>query len=309
MSESRTAGIQTIFCATDFSDTSELAIRHTAALARRHDARIVIGHVVEPLPIEPYPLPMALPEGEAKVRELAWQRLEDVGEALRDSGLVVETQQGIGPPGPQLVEMACKAEASVVVIGTRGQTGLQHLLLGSTAEYVVRRSTAPVITIHPDDRETIETPRLVVVPTDLSTDAEVAMEAFIDLFDGDHRPKLELVFADSTPPYLEAMSHERLAKFHQPDARREELEKHIAPMVKRLEGHGFEVGLQVLDGDPVEAVTNVADVEGADLIVMSTHGRSALVNALLGRTAQRVVQRATCPVLTVCPKRRRVKSD
>ena len=64
----------------------------------------------------------------------------------------------------------------------------------------------------------------------------------------------------------------------------------------------LEVGLKVLDGNAVEAVTNVADVEGADLIVRSTYGRSALVNALLGRAVQRVVQRATCPVLTVYPK-------
>jgi len=71
----------------------------------------------------------------------------------------------------------------------------------------------------------------------------------------------------------------------------------------------LEVGLKVLDGNAVEAVTNVADVEGADLIVRSAHGRSVLVDALLGRTAQQGARRATCPVLTVCPKRRRVKAN
>lgn len=304
MAEHERVGIRTVFCATDFSETSALAARHATALARRHGARVVLGHVIEPLPVDPYPLPMALPEGEAEIRERALAQLDDLAAALREEGLVVETQHAVGPPGPRLVELIAKAAPQLVVIGTRGQTGLQHLLLGSTAEHVVRRSSAPVLTIHPDDQRTVEETRRVIVPTDLSGDAVVAIEAFVDLFSPEDAPKIELVFADSTPPYLDAMSHEGLAKGGLPDARRDELVGHLQPMLSRLAGEGFEVDLQILDGAPVEAITERADLDGADMIVMSTHGRSAIVNFLLGRTAQRIVQRAPCPVLTVCPKRR-----
>ena len=298
------SGIRTIFCATDFSGTSELAVRHAAALARHHAAQIILAHVIEPLPVEPYPLPMALPEGEAELSKRAMERLEAVAESLREDGIVVETEHAVGPPGPQLVEMIKKSDASLVVIGTRGQTGLQHLLLGSTAEHVVRRSPVPVLTIHPEDHATVEKTRRVIVPTDLSDDAEAALDAFLELFTPEDVPQVELAFADSIPPYLESMSHDQLAKADRPDARRDELVSHLQPMITRLEERGFRVELQVLDGGPVEAVTGLADIDGADLIVMSTHGRSAIVNFLLGRTAQRVVQRAPCPVLTVCPKRR-----
>ena len=153
--------------------------------------------------------------------------------------------------------MVRKAEADLVVLGTRGQTGLQHILLGSTAEHVVRRSPAPVLTIHPDDHQTIEMARRVIVPTDLSGDAEVALDAFLDLFTPQDVPQVELVFADSTPPYLEAMSHERLAKYQQPDARRDELVTHLQPMVTRLEKKGFDVEIQIVDGGPVEAITGL----------------------------------------------------
>ena len=304
MDESQPTGIRSIFCATDFSETSDLAVRHAAAMARAQGARVVLAHVVEPLPVEPYPLPMALPEGEAKIREAAWARLEELGDSLREDGVLVETQQGIGPAGPQLVDMIKKAEPTLVVMGTRGQTGLSNLVLGSTAEHVVRRSTKPVLTIHPEDRETIREVRSVVVPTDLSPDAEVALDGFLEIFGPDEIGRVDLVFADSTPPYLEAMSHERLARFDQPDARRDEILEHLRPMLDRLAARGFEVEIHVLDGDPVTTVTRFAEEGEADLIVMSTHGRSAVVNFLLGRTAQRIVQRAPCPVLTVCPKHR-----
>ncbi|MEM9176532.1 MAG: universal stress protein [Myxococcota bacterium] len=297
-------GIRTLFCATDFSETSARALRHATVLARRHSARLVLAHVIEPLPIEPYPIPMALPVGEAELAKRAEEELVALGDALEGEGLVIETRQAVGPPGPKLVAMIARERADLVVIGTRGQTGLPHLLLGSTAEYVVRRSPAPVLTIHPEDREPVDSPRRVIVPTDLSADAEIALEAFLELLTPQDTPRVDLVFADSTPPYLDAMTHENLARSGQPDARREELVDHLAPMVGRLEAKGLGVELQIRDGGPVEVITAVAEAVGSDLIVMSTHGRSALVNFLLGRTAQRVVQRAPCPVLTVCPKRR-----
>lgn len=304
MAEQERGGIRRVFCATDFSDTSRLALRHATALARRHGAELVLAHVIEPLPVDPYPLPMALPEGEIELRERALAKLSDLASGLRDEGLVVETQHAVGPPGPRLVELIDESTPQLVVIGTRGQTGLQHLLLGSTAEHVVRRSPAPVLTIHPDDERMLDGARRVVVPTDLSEDAAVAIETFVRLFSPEGAPKIELAFADSIPPYLDASSHEGRAEGGLPDARRDELVKHLEPMLTRLRDEGFEVDLQILDGSPVEAITELADVDGADMIVMSTHGRSAIVNFLLGRTAQRVVQRAPCPVLTVCPKRR-----
>jgi len=196
-------------------------------------------------------------------------------------------------------------EPDLLIIGTRGLTGFKHLVLGSTAEYVVRRAPCPVLTIHPEDRKMIDDARVVLLPTDLSVDADAAVDAFLELFSFKHVPRVELVFADATPPYLEAMSHERLSRYHQPDARREDIEAQLAPLVSRLTDSGFDVTTHVLDGGPVEAITELAEKSGADLIALSTHGRSAILNALLGRTAQRIVHHAPCPVLSVCPSRRR----
>jgi len=295
--------IRTIVCATDFSETAAHALRHAVALGKRHGSRLVLAHLVEPLPADPYPMPMALSQDGETIRKLAFDQLTSVAEGMAESGLRIDTRLDMGSPGAQLVEIASQEDADLIVVGTRGLTGFKHLVFGSTAEHVVRRARCPVLTVHPDDPEPTDTLSEVVVPTDLSKDAEAAVDAFHELFSGGAMPRVVLAFVDATPPYLEAVQHERLEQWHQPDARREDLEGRLAPLVERLKGHGFEVELRILDGDAVDGITSLAAERGSDWIVMSTHGHSAIVNALMGRTAQRIVQHAPCPVLSVRPGR------
>ncbi|MCP4907028.1 MAG: universal stress protein [bacterium] len=296
--------VATVFCATDFSETADLAIRHASSLARRHEARLVLGHIVEPLPADPYPMPVALSENERNIQQLAFERLADRAASIEESGIQIDTRLDRGPCGPLIVERAVKEEADLIVVGTRGLTGFKHLVFGSTAEYVVRRAACPVLTVHPNDREPTDSFREVILPTDLSPGADVAAEALLALYSDVAPPRVLLAFADSSPPYLEAIQHEQLAQWNQPDVRRQELEQRLEPMAQRLRAQGFEVEPRVLDGGAVEAITELAQERGSDLIMLSTHGRSALMNALLGRTAQRIVQHACCPVLTVRPPHR-----
>jgi nucleotide-binding universal stress UspA family protein len=195
--------------------------------------------------------------------------------------------------------MAERANAELVVIGTRGLTGFEHLVLGSTAEYVVRRSRCPVLTVHPGDDSPKDPVELVIVPTDLGSGAGDAVDAFTKVFEGADRPRVLLAFADPTPPYLEPFKHETLEKWGQPDVRKEDIEEKLAPTVAKFESAGFEVETEILDGGPVQAITELAEERDVDMILMSTHGRSVLANVLVGRTAQRIVQHAPCLVLTV----------
>jgi nucleotide-binding universal stress UspA family protein len=299
MPESNPASIQTVLCATDFSETAELALEHAIRLARRHDARILLAHVVEPIPLGPYPALMAA-ENELAIREMAVKRVEEIASRVRADGIVIDTRVDTGNPGPGLATIAEDEGADLIVIGTRGLTGFQHIMLGSTADYIVRRSQCPVLTIHPEDQVSEDPPRTVIVPTNLSPETTNSTDAFAALF-GEQRPKIVLTFADRTPPYLEPFRHDTLLKMNQRDVVKEEIERRMEGAVLHLQKAGFEVETAVLDGDPVHVVTEFAREREADLIVMTTHGRSAIVNAILGKTAQRIVQHAPCPVLTVRP--------
>ena len=300
MTKTATQPIETLFCATDFSDTAELALRQAVRFARRHGARLVLAHVIEGRPASPIPL-VASAEEAVPIRDLVLARLEEASAPLRAEGVRVDLRVEMGAPGPELVAAAEAEAADLVVIGTRGLTGLAHLVTGSTAEHVVRRCPRPVLTVHPGDAVIGERIETVLVPTDLSGNATAAADAFLALFAGVEQPRILFVYADETPPYFEPFKHETLARVHARDEIREAIEARMQPTVEALTDAGFAVETRVLDGNPVEVVTAQAAQEHVDLILMSTHGRGAVLNTLFGRTAQRIVQHAPCPVLSIRP--------
>jgi nucleotide-binding universal stress UspA family protein len=76
-------------------------------------------------------------------------------------------------------------------------------------------------------------------------------------------------------------------------------ETQMAEHKKQLAAHGFLIETLVITGRPASAIVEEASAGRFDLIVMGTHGRTGLTHALLGSVAERVVQKAPCPVLTV----------
>lgn len=80
--------------------------------------------------------------------------------------------------------------------------------------------------------------------------------------------------------------------------------------LRNMEGrtHHVRVELKVLEGDPVDMILRAAEETHSDVIVMGTHGRTALTRLLLGSVAESVIRKAPCPVLTAKPAAARMKA-
>ncbi len=140
------ANWRNICCAVDFSGSSRLALEEAADLARRFDARLTLVHVFETGPVgatEGFFAPPELIEQMSieLTRKLESWRVEAEKRAERPVGQKVLA----GDPPSGIVRFAREGEFDLVVVGTRGRTGLQHLLLGSVAEKVVRQAHCPVL--------------------------------------------------------------------------------------------------------------------------------------------------------------------
>ena len=83
------------------------------------------------------------------------------------------------------------------------------------------------------------------------------------------------------------------------DAEREHIDQYLKQVADRLTAGGQRVHTQLVTGPPAEAILRVADVACADLIVMTTHGRSGLSRLWLGSVAAKVAQGSQVPVLLV----------
>lgn len=300
-SPARPAPVRTILAATDFSPTASAALQWAIELAIAHRARIVLVHALAP-PIPPAASPDFVtlpPDFHEQYREAALRKLAADVEMARSRGVEASSDLDIGPASPLVLELATKHGADVIVVGTRGMTGLRHLLLGSTAERVVHGAAVPVLTIHPDDADKHRRIRTIVVPTDFSDDAALAVRTAQRIFGpNDGEAKLILVHAYHLPVEFTALGAVPLAPRLFADAAdqaRERLEQDAKP----LREAGLRVETIAQEGYPPLVIEETAREAGADLIAMGTHGRSGLRHLLLGSTAQRVVQHAPCPVLTV----------
>ncbi|MHA7836034.1 MAG: universal stress protein, partial [bacterium] len=146
--------IETILVPTDFSEDAQKALAVAKDWARRFDARIVLLHAYR------VDLPMSTPalgggfvlpdrfyeelraEATKQVEALA---AETSREGVEARGIAVEERASVA-----IVEEAEKLSADLIVMGTRGLTGIKHVALGSVAERVVREAPCPVLTVKAD---------------------------------------------------------------------------------------------------------------------------------------------------------------
>ncbi len=136
--------------AVDFSPTSRAALRVAHRLAAECHAELVPLHVMPevlaPEPDASDPLRMK----EAAESETGRERASELAELSKDElGRDVEVKVALGEPADTIAAAAEALNASLVVMGTRGRTGLAHLLLGSVAERTLRRSPVPVLCVRP----------------------------------------------------------------------------------------------------------------------------------------------------------------
>ena len=155
------SGFADISCAIDFSDHSRAAFDRAVELANRLDAELTLLHVCPPAfpggdvlfvqgePADP------LTEGPLAARLDAWRV-----EAERALGRPVRTVLLAGNPAREIARYSRRG-TDLLVVGTRGPTGLGRLLLGSVAERVVRDAACPVLVVHRRDAE-VEGPRTSV---------------------------------------------------------------------------------------------------------------------------------------------------
>ena len=140
--------VRRILVPIDFSAHAEPVIRWAIHLAEEHGSTLILLHAYH-LPVEFQQLEGAyLPDDFwAHVKGETEQTLARYAEQLRARGLAVETHAREGYPATVTEEEAERQQADLIVIGTRGLSGLKHLLLGSIAERVVQHAPCPVLTV------------------------------------------------------------------------------------------------------------------------------------------------------------------
>ena len=198
-------------------------------------------------------------------------------------------------PGFAIAAAAKRLNADLIVMGSRGLTGVKHVVLGSVAERTVRTAPCPVLTVKLEGDPLVQL-RTILVPMDFSPPALRALELAQDLAGRGGPARIVLVHAYYIPAELERhlipgddSFLERLST---------SVTKELERLVARVKESGIQAEYLAARGTPEALIEETAKQRKADLIAMGTHGRRGISHLLLGSVAERVVRAAHCAVLT-----------
>lgn len=288
--------LRQVLAATDFSAPARHAAARAALVARETGAALAIVHVASLDPLEKFRrLVSEMPP------ELEQNLLDAARTEMRELAGFLHKQNGVGAAthveaGALLSEIIGKADAlsaDLVVLGARGASFMRHLLLGSTAERMLRRSVRPMLVVKQTAHEKY---RKLLAPVDFSP-YSLRMLKHAQAVAPDAEIILLHVFE---VPFEGRLRHagveESLIQHYQAVARQEAMqalqtlrdEAGLAPERTRL---------LVLHGNPLQHIIEQEQEQDCDLIVIGKHGESAAEELLLGSVTKHVLTESQGDVL------------
>lgn len=289
----------TLLVPIDFSSHSTKALDYAIALVKTFGGSIHLLHA--------YRLPFYIPtlnypnlgrDFWSAVRDSAGRKLEEGLQKIAAAGIEEGVDLSEMPPAQAITETAERIGADLIVMGTRGLTGLKHVLLGSVAERTIRMAPCPVMTVK-DTLQVTEPARLrtILIPIDFSECSHRALALARSLARAARPAHLILIHAYFLPLESEMLAEQVRETLLKTVSQRaaERLER----MLVEVQDDGVSADFVGYPGRPESVIVDVASDQDADLIVMGTHGQSGLAHVLVGSVAERVLRTAPCPVITV----------
>jgi len=274
-----------ILVSTDNSPASQGAVNAALDLARACGGRIFLLYVLEFIPpydfSQPNALGMAPGAGQDffDMREKAARKhLERTKEEAARQGLDLEFRLRTGTPVyTEVLAAADEIQPQIIVMGRRGRSGLERLLVGSVTARVIGHTSYKVLVVPRNAALSFE--RLLVA-SDGSPASQAAFQTALDLakWTGGKLTAVTAAYGDLDP-------------------------KRAKALVKDLAGQakGQDVPLNTLTpgGRAEEAIIREAETQNTSLIIMGSRGHTGLKRLFLDSVAERVMGQATCPVLVV----------
>ncbi len=288
--------------AIDFSDESFQALAYALPLAKHFEALVHLIYVYDgEHQFSTTPPTPELFDDIKIARELRRELQHRFAMRLRPKQCHVRS----GRPFQEICMSAKEIEADLVVVATRGHSGLKHLTLGSTAEKVVRHVNCPVLVVRRGTSGPIKTERggialqKILVPVDFSECAREGAK-YASAFATRVGADVKLIHVVHPTDYMAAAGFAKGIEWPPiVETARLNAEDRLDELVNFLPLVGIVAETEVEIGEPVEKLTEATKRPDIDMVIMSTHGYTGIKHALIGSTAEQLVRAAHCPVLVV----------
>lgn len=277
---------------TDGSEGAKTVRDHVYDLAEHQDATVHILNVADTTAMS-----VTRVEGEVTdaLEHQGEQIVQEVAAAAADQGINTVTEVLQGGVPETIVEYVDEYGMDLVIMPTRGRTGLNRLLLGSVTDRVIRSASVPVLTVNPEADRLHFPYRDVLVPTDGSETADKALECGVNIVNT----------CGATLHLLSIVNVPRLGVDISSDRQIDVLEERAAEVIDEATAYAERESVTSVDGTVEhgsvlhQEILSYVEAHDVGLIVIGTHGRTGLDRYLVGSVAAKVVRTAPVPVMTV----------
>lgn len=256
--------------------------------------------------------------------EVSRELNQDIQE-LTTAGFKVSVLLHTGQAAEEIVQAVERNDIDLVVMATHSRQGLERLLAGSVAEYILKHVDIPVLMLHPEKNKHLNSKAIkhILIPLDKSEFSRAALQPLASIFSPKEH-QLTLLHVAPVPeidssvnlaiPWrvgADKLSHSDLARREQERSKyyvrvTEELQKQLLEGMhssqQLLEDAGFKVELAVRFGNPAQEITAFVNYGHVDMVVMATHSRVGLDRLMLGSVAQDVLRETHVPIMMVRPQ-------
>lgn len=269
---------------TDFSEASSAAMSYAIGLSRHYQAQLYAGHSCDPIILTETAGTNIIQEVEDSSRA----QLAKLAKQAGPTSISLFSRGSIADAVPKWIN---EHGIDLIVMGTHGRRGLQHFLLGSTAEAIIRSATCPVLTVGP---HVITRPyhdfkvENILFPTDLGSHAQFAAQWALSAA---QENGASITFMHVVPPAETFERDERDVV----EKKYQQLNKVVPPDAKEWCKPGFFVEV----GDPVKELLRYAETERPDLIVLGLPAGKKFNGHFRTGVTYNIIANAPCPVLTI----------
>lgn len=273
--------MKTILVPTDFSEQAKFAFDFALQMAHKLKGEIYLLHVAD-LPVVSDPMGTNLhaflsPETLKSLEDKIDSKLQDF-ESVNTKGVKVHRSMEWGNPFSAITKNITDSNCDMVVMGSKGASGLKEIFIGSNAERIIRHSKVPVITIK--EKTEISSIKSIVFGTDIKEINKVLfknLKELVEFFDA----TLHLVHVNTPTDFKR--------------------DTEVIPALKNLAKNYFPDGTMVHVYNDVNedlGLIHFTESINADLIALGTHGKRGFEHFISGSVAEDVANHAKRPIWT-----------
>ena len=290
---------QHILVPLDGSDFAEQALPSAEALCLAYDARLLLLSVPQARKlIRALPIYARLPKPGTDEWNQQEAYLSEVAGRLQALGIKADTVVRTGMVTDAINDLVQERGVDMVVLSTRGRSGLPRMVLGSVATQVIQGVTRPVMLIKPIEGATPPIPeyKKLLVTLDGSEFAERVLP-YVRASARFESVVLLLTVPQVPEPEKYGAVVEKIQQLREQAER--EAREYLDCVAAKLREDGIETRVLVCGSRPAETIISVADEEDVDVVFLATHGRGGLDRLFVGSVADRIIHNTHCPVFLV----------